>query len=121
MGAPLISLAAMAGLALGYVVASMMAEVVFRFGGRRTVRCPETGLTAEVKFDARHAALSAVPGSSARSGRTALAVSRSVPHRRRPAEHGGTRWAQGGVVVVTDDDADSPDRGIDYLRARGAE
>ena len=38
------------------------AEAFFRFGGRRTVRCPETGLTAEVEIDARHAALSAVPG-----------------------------------------------------------
>jgi hypothetical protein len=52
----------MALLALGYVVAPIMAEVFFGFRGRRTVRCPETGLTAEVEIDARHAALSAFPG-----------------------------------------------------------
>jgi hypothetical protein len=62
MSAPWITLAAMAALALGYVVAPIMAEVFFRFRGRRTVRCPETGLTAAVEIDARHAALSAIPG-----------------------------------------------------------
>jgi len=62
MAAPWITLAAMAALAFGYVVTPIMAEAFFRFRGRRTVRCPETGLTAEVEIDARHAALSAVPG-----------------------------------------------------------
>jgi hypothetical protein len=62
MSAPWITLAAMAALALCYVVAPIMAEVFFRFRGRRTIRCPETGLTAEVEIDARHAAFSAIPG-----------------------------------------------------------
>ena len=62
MAAPWITLPAMAALALVYVVAPIMAEAFFRFRGKRTVRCPETGLTAEVAIDARHAALSAVPG-----------------------------------------------------------
>ena len=62
MSAPWITLAAMAALALGYVILPIMADVFFRFRSRRTVRCPETGLTAEVKIDARHAALSAIPG-----------------------------------------------------------
>ena len=62
MNAPWITLGAMAALALGYVRAPIVAEVFFRLRGRRTVRCPETGLAAEVEIDARHAALSAVPG-----------------------------------------------------------
>src|SRR5262245_28582787 len=62
MAAPWITLAAMAALALGYVVAPIMAEAFFHVRGRRTVRCPETGLTAEMEIDARRAALSAVPG-----------------------------------------------------------
>jgi hypothetical protein len=62
MTAPWITLAAMAALALCYVIAPIMASVFFRFQGRRTVRCPETGLTTEVEIDARRAALSAFPG-----------------------------------------------------------
>ena len=62
MTAPWITLAAMAVLALGYVFAPIAADVFFRFRGRRAVRCPETGVTAEVEVDARHAALSAIPG-----------------------------------------------------------
>src|SRR5262245_38424002 len=62
MAAPWITLAAMAALALGYVFAPVMVGDFFEFRGRRTVRCPETGLTAAVEIDARHAALSAVPG-----------------------------------------------------------
>jgi hypothetical protein len=62
MSAPLITLAAMAALALCYVVAPIVADVFFRFRGRRTVRCPEAGLTADVEIDARHAAFSAIPG-----------------------------------------------------------
>jgi hypothetical protein len=62
MSALWITLAAMAALALGYVIAPIVADVSFRFRARRTVRCPATGLAAEVKIDARHAALSAIPG-----------------------------------------------------------
>jgi hypothetical protein len=62
MAAPWITLAAIAALALLYVVAPIVAEAFFRFRGERTVCCPETGLAAQVKIDARHAAFSAVPG-----------------------------------------------------------
>jgi hypothetical protein len=62
MGAPWITLMGIVALALGYVIAPIVADVFFRFRGRRTVRCPETGLAADVEIDARHAALTAVPG-----------------------------------------------------------
>jgi hypothetical protein len=65
MNAPWITMAALAlcyVVATIVVVATIMAEVFVSFRGRRTVRCPETGLTAEVEVDARHAALSAIPG-----------------------------------------------------------
>jgi hypothetical protein len=59
---PWVTLAAIAALGLGYVIAPIVAGVFLRFRGKRTVRCPETGLTAELEVDARHAALTAVPG-----------------------------------------------------------
>jgi hypothetical protein len=62
MAAPWITLIAMAVLALAYIVAPIVAGVFFRFRGKRTVYCPETGLTAEMEMDAGHAALTAVPG-----------------------------------------------------------
>ena len=62
MTAPWITLIAIAALALIYVVAPIVAGVFFRFRGRRMIRCPETGLMAEVAIDARRAALTAVPG-----------------------------------------------------------
>ena len=62
MAAPWITLAAIAALGLGYVIAPIVAGVFFRFRGRRAVRCPETGLMTELEIDARHAALTAVPG-----------------------------------------------------------
>jgi hypothetical protein len=56
------TLVAIGGLALGYVIAPIVADVFSRFRRPRLVRCPETGLTAEVAIDARHAAFTAVPG-----------------------------------------------------------
>lgn len=62
MVAPWITLAAIAAVALVYVVAPIIADTFLRFRGRRTVRCPETSLAAEVEIDARRAALTAIPG-----------------------------------------------------------
>lgn len=62
MAAPWITLAAIAALGLVYVIAPIVAGVFVRFRGKRDVRCPETGLFAELEIDARHAALTAVPG-----------------------------------------------------------
>jgi len=62
MAVPWITLVAMSGVALAYVVAPIVATTFVRFQGKRAVRCPETGLAAEVEIDARHAALTAVPG-----------------------------------------------------------
>jgi hypothetical protein len=62
MAAPLITIAAILGVALVYVLLPIVADVFVRVRGRRTVGCVETGLVAEVKLDARHAALTAIPG-----------------------------------------------------------
>jgi hypothetical protein len=62
MTAPLTTLIAIAALGLVYVVVPIVGDVFFRFRRRRMVRCPATGLTAEIAIDARHAALTAVPG-----------------------------------------------------------
>ena len=62
MGTPWIILAAIAALALAYVVVPVMADTFLSFRRGRTVRCPETGLMAQVSIDARRAMLTAVPG-----------------------------------------------------------
>ena len=62
MGTPWMILTAITVLALSYVVTPVVVDVFLRFRGRRMVRCPETGLVADVALDARHAALTAVPG-----------------------------------------------------------
>ena len=62
MTALFMTIAAIILIALLYVVAPIAADAFARFRGKHTVRCPETGLTAEVEIDARHAALTAVPG-----------------------------------------------------------
>jgi hypothetical protein len=49
-------------LGLGYVVGPVMVDTFLRLRRTRTVRCPETGLVADVALDARRAALTAVPG-----------------------------------------------------------
>jgi hypothetical protein len=62
MGTPWIILTAIGALALGYVVVPVTIDAFLRFRRHRIVRCPETGLLATVGLDARHAALTAVPG-----------------------------------------------------------
>lgn len=62
MGTPWIILAAIAALAVAYVVVPVMVDAFLRFRRGQTVRCPETGLMAQVSIDARRAALTAVPG-----------------------------------------------------------
>ena len=62
MTAPLITLAAIAALAIAYVVGPIIVDAFLRFHRARTVSCPETGGAAQVKIDARRAAFSAVPG-----------------------------------------------------------
>ena len=62
MGTPWIILTAIVALAIGYVLVPVMIDALLRFRRSRLVRCPETGLLATVALDARHAALTAVPG-----------------------------------------------------------
>src|SRR3990172_3084662 len=56
MSAPFITLLAMVGLAIAYVLVPIVADTFSRYRRRRALRCPETGLVAEVQIDARHAA-----------------------------------------------------------------
>jgi hypothetical protein len=49
-------------IGLGCVALPVMAGVYRRFRGPHTVVCPETGLDAEVRIDAWHAAATAIPG-----------------------------------------------------------
>lgn len=62
MNAPLTAFAVLAAIGLLYVAAPIVTSVFFRMRSKRTVRCPETGLTTEIEIDARRAALTAVPG-----------------------------------------------------------
>ena len=62
MGTPWMILAAIAALAVGYVVAPAMIDAFLRLRRPRTVRCPETGLLASVSIAAGRAALTSVPG-----------------------------------------------------------
>jgi hypothetical protein len=62
MSAPFITLLAIAGLAVGYVLLPIVADTYSRYRRRRALRCPETGLVADVQVDARHAAATAIPG-----------------------------------------------------------
>jgi len=62
MTAPWVLLLAIAGTAIFYVLVPIVAEVFARYRTPRILRCPETGGTAEVRIDARHAAATAVPG-----------------------------------------------------------
>lgn len=55
---------AITALALGFVVGPVMLDAFSRFRRRRIVRCPETGLLADVAVDAPRAGLTAVPGPS---------------------------------------------------------
>lgn len=62
MTGPWILLLAILGTAIFYVLVPIGAEVFARYRNPRIVRCPETGRTAEIRIDARHAATTAVPG-----------------------------------------------------------
>jgi hypothetical protein len=59
---PWILIFVIVGTALLYVLAPIVAHVFTRYRKARIVRCPETGVTAEIQIDARHAAATAVPG-----------------------------------------------------------
>jgi hypothetical protein len=63
MSAPFLTLLAIAGVAILYVLVPIAADTFARYRKRRAVRCPETGLVADVQIDARHAARTAVSGS----------------------------------------------------------
>jgi hypothetical protein len=62
MSTPWTTLVGIAALALCYVIAPIVLDAFARFRRRRMVRCPATGLGAEIALDARHAALTAIPG-----------------------------------------------------------
>ncbi len=62
MSAPWMTLLAMAALAVVYVLVPIAAVTFARYRHARPLRCPETGTEAEVEIDARHAALTAIPG-----------------------------------------------------------
>jgi hypothetical protein len=62
MTTPWITLIAIAALGLIYVLIPIAASVFARYRLARTLRCPETGDPARVRIDARHAALTAIPG-----------------------------------------------------------
>ncbi len=62
MSAPWILLLAIAALAIFYVLTPMMAEVFARYRKPRLLRCPETGETAAIQIDARHAATTSLAG-----------------------------------------------------------
>jgi hypothetical protein len=62
MTGPWILLLAIAATAIVYVLLPIVASVFARYRKPRIVRCPETGVTAEIQVDARHAAATAVPG-----------------------------------------------------------
>ena len=62
MSALLITLLAIAGVAFAYVLVPIAMDTFWRYRSRRMLYCPETGLAADVQIDARHAALTAIPG-----------------------------------------------------------
>ena len=57
-----VTLAAIAALAIVYVLVPIAMDVFSRYRARRQLRCPHTGLMADVELDARHAAFTAIPG-----------------------------------------------------------
>jgi hypothetical protein len=62
MSAPFITMLAIVGVAVLYVLVPIAAHTFSRYRARRALRCPETGLLADVQIDARHAAITAIPG-----------------------------------------------------------
>lgn len=59
MSAPWLVLAAIATLAVLYVLLPIIAETFLRFRRSKFLRCPETGNDAEVRIDAPRAAFTA--------------------------------------------------------------
>jgi hypothetical protein len=62
MTGPWILLLAIVATAILYVLTPIVADVFARYRKPRIVRCPQTGGTAEIQIDARHAAATSVPG-----------------------------------------------------------
>ena len=62
MSAPMLTALLIIEIAIVYVALPVMADVYVRFRRRHTVVCPGTGFDAEVRMDAWHAAVTAIPG-----------------------------------------------------------
>jgi len=62
MQGPWILLAAIVAVGILYVVVPVAMDVFARYRGGRSLTCPETGAEVRIELDARHAALTAVPG-----------------------------------------------------------
>jgi hypothetical protein len=62
MSAPLLTALVIIAIAIVYVAVPVMADVYVRFRGRHTVVCPKTGVDAQVRLDAWHAVVTAIPG-----------------------------------------------------------
>jgi hypothetical protein len=58
----LLTLLAIAGVALAFVILPVSVDAYLRYRDPRRVRCPEASCDAEIDIDAWHAAVSAVPG-----------------------------------------------------------
>ncbi len=59
MDTPWVVLAAIVGVAVGYVMLPVVGDVFLRFRSKRRVTCPEAEADAEVGVDARRAAFTA--------------------------------------------------------------
>jgi hypothetical protein len=57
-----LTLIAMAAIALVFVVLPVGADAYVRYREPRVVRCPKTGLDVKISLDPWHAAATAVPG-----------------------------------------------------------
>jgi hypothetical protein len=57
-----LTLLAMAGVAVTFVLLPVAADAYVRYRDPRLVRCPKAGCDAEIGIDAWHAAATAVPG-----------------------------------------------------------
>ena len=62
MSAPMLTALVIVAMAFVYVALPVMVGAYVRFRGRHTVVCPKSGLDAEVRLDAWHAAATAIPG-----------------------------------------------------------
>jgi hypothetical protein len=62
---PWITVGAIAGLGLIYVLVPVAAHTFQRYRGKRVLSCPEEMIPAEIGIDARHAAFSSMAGKTA--------------------------------------------------------